>query len=124
MYLQIPITTPGCLLGAATTLVFLKWGHGGGQANLTLHPETSERAYNQPLPQPNRRVPVHSPSPSFLGQPEEADTRGQEAWSYSDRPKIIQGWEHVEKKENLLEQGMRVSSPLRPLFMASSWLCF
>ena len=79
----------------------------------------------QPTPPSTQQaVPVHSPSPSFLGQPEEADTRGQEAWSYSERPKIIQGWEHAEKEENLLEQGMRVSSPLRPLFMASSWLCF
>ena len=102
---------------------FLKLGRGRGAGKPHSTPKDL-REGPQPLPQPNRRAPVHSPSPSFLGRPQEADTRDQEAWSYSERPQMIQGWEHAEKKENLLEQGMRVSSPLRPRFMASSWLCF
>ena len=80
---------------------FPKVGRGRGAGKLHSTPRDLREGL-QPLPQP------HRPSPSFLGRPEKADTRGQEAWSYSERPQMIQGRKHAQKKENLLEQRMRV----------------
>lgn len=91
-------------------LVFLKWREGGGSGMPHSTPWDLREGL-QPLPQPTRRALGHIPSISVLGQLEEADTRGQEAWSYSDRPQRIQGREHAEEEENLPEQRMRVSSP-------------
>ena len=85
---------------------FPKVMRGRGVRHASLYTQGPQRGPTTP-PSTHQVCTWAHPSLSVLGQLEEADTRDQEAWSYSDRPQRIQGREHAEK-ENLLEQRMRV----------------